>query len=79
MKFRITWLATTLLACALGAGTASDLPAQESFFRGKQVRIVVGLSSGGGYDRAARLLGRYIGKYIPGNPDVLVQNMPGAS
>jgi tripartite-type tricarboxylate transporter receptor subunit TctC len=53
--------------------------AQESFFQGKQVRIVVGLSSGGGYDRAARLVSRYIGKYIPGNPDVLVQNMPGAS
>jgi tripartite-type tricarboxylate transporter receptor subunit TctC len=53
--------------------------AQESVFKGKQVRIVVGLSSGGGYDRAARLVSRYIGKYIPGNPDVLVQNMPGAS
>jgi len=53
--------------------------AQESFYRGKQVRIVVGFTPGGGYDRAARLVSRYIGKYIPGNPDVLVQNMPGAS
>lgn len=54
-------------------------PAQEPFFKGKQIRIIVGLSSGGGYDRAARMLARQIGKYIPGNPDVLVQNMPGAS
>src|SRR5918999_2007304 len=54
-------------------------PAQESFFKGKQIRIIVGLSSGGGYDRAARMLARHIAKYIPGNPDVLVQNMPGAS
>jgi tripartite-type tricarboxylate transporter receptor subunit TctC len=54
------------------------LKAQEPFFKGKQIRIIVGLSSGGGYDRAARLLARYLGKYIPGNPDIVVQNMPGA-
>lgn len=52
--------------------------AQGEFYKGKQIRIVVGLSTGGGYDRAARMLARHIGKYIPGNPDVLVQNMPGA-
>jgi len=52
--------------------------AQEQFFKGKQIRIIVGLSSGGGYDRAARLIARHIGKYIPGNPDMVVQNMPGA-
>ena len=52
--------------------------AQEQFFKGKQIRIIVGLSAGGGYDRAARLIARHIGKYIPGNPDMVVQNMPGA-
>ena len=51
----------------------------DSFYKGKQIRIVVGLSAGGGYDRAARMLARHIGKHIPGNPDVIVQNMPGAS
>src|SRR5215510_4267175 len=51
----------------------------EPFYKGKQIRIIVGLSSGGGYDRAARMLARHIVKYIPGNPEVLVQNMPGAS
>jgi tripartite-type tricarboxylate transporter receptor subunit TctC len=51
----------------------------EPFYKGRQIRIVVGLSTGGGYDRAARMVARHIGKYIPGNPDVLVQNMPGAS
>ncbi|MBI4528810.1 MAG: tripartite tricarboxylate transporter substrate binding protein [Deltaproteobacteria bacterium] len=50
----------------------------DPFYKGKQIRIVVGLSTGGGYDRAARLISRHIGKYIPGNPDVIVQNMPGA-
>src|SRR5512141_2813021 len=58
--------------------SAPSASAQEPYFKGKQIRIVVGLSTGGGYDRAARLLSRYLGKYIPGTPDFAVQNMPGA-
>jgi tripartite-type tricarboxylate transporter receptor subunit TctC len=50
----------------------------EPFFKGKTIRIIVGLSSGGGYDRAARLVARHWPKYIPGNPSIIVQNMPGA-
>jgi tripartite-type tricarboxylate transporter receptor subunit TctC len=50
----------------------------EPYFKGKTIRIIVGLSSGGGYDRAARLVARHWGKYIPGNPSIIVQNMPGA-
>ena len=56
----------------------SNLQAQESFYQGKTVRIVVGFTPGGFYDRWARLLARYLGKYIPGTPDIIVQNMPGA-
>ena len=48
------------------------------FYRGKIVRIVVGYGSGGGYDLYARLLSRHFGRFIPGNPTVVVQNMPGA-
>jgi tripartite-type tricarboxylate transporter receptor subunit TctC len=51
--------------------------AQDNFFAGKTVRIVVGSSPGGGYDYWARLLARSMAKYIPGNPEVVVQNMPG--
>ena len=51
---------------------------QEPYYRGKTITIAVGLSTGGGYDRAARLLARYMGKYIPGNPDIIVQNRTGA-
>jgi tripartite-type tricarboxylate transporter receptor subunit TctC len=51
----------------------------EPFYKGKQIRIIVGLSTGGGYDRAARMVARHIGKHIPGNPEAIVQNMPGAS
>lgn len=58
--------------------TLEPLFAQEPFFKGKQIKIVVGLSAGGGYDRAARLISRHMGKYIPGSPEIIVQNMPGA-
>jgi tripartite-type tricarboxylate transporter receptor subunit TctC len=51
--------------------------AQDNFFAGKTVRIVVGSSPGGGYDYWAQLLARSMAKYIPGNPEVVVQNMPG--
>src|SRR3972149_8055892 len=65
-------------ASLFSLATAQVSQAQEPFYKGKQTRTVVGLSTGGGYDRAARLLARHMGKYIPGNPDLLVQNMPGA-
>ena len=59
----------------LGVARAQTDP----FYKGKTIRIIVGLSTGGGYDRAARLMAKYLNKHIPGNPDVIVQNMPGAS
>jgi hypothetical protein len=49
------------------------------FYRGKTVTIVVGSDAGGGYDLTARALARVIGRYIPGSPQVIVQNKPGAS
>jgi tripartite-type tricarboxylate transporter receptor subunit TctC len=58
--------------------TVAGVFAQEPFYKGKSIRIIVGLSAGGGYDRAARIISRHMGKYIPGNPEILVQNMPGA-
>lgn len=50
-----------------------------NFFKGKQVRLTVGFSAGGGYDSYTRLLSRHYGRNIPGNPDMIVVNMPGAS
>jgi tripartite-type tricarboxylate transporter receptor subunit TctC len=49
----------------------------EDFYKGKTLTIYVGLSAGGGYDINARLLAKHIGKYIPGQPGVVVRNMPG--
>jgi tripartite-type tricarboxylate transporter receptor subunit TctC len=50
-----------------------------TFYKGKTVRLVVGFTPGGGYDVYARALGRNFGRHIPGNPTVVVQNMPGAA
>lgn len=48
------------------------------FYRGKHITLVIGYGPGGGYDLYARMLGRFIGAHIPGNPIVVPQNMPGA-
>ena len=59
---------------------AGIVPARaEDFYRGKQIRLIVGSDAGGGYDAYARLLARHWGEFIPGNPTFIVQNMAGAS
>ena len=60
---------------ALGNTNAS---AQDNFYRGKTVRVIVGASAGGGYDTYSRTIARHMGKHIPGNPTLVVDNMPGA-
>jgi len=52
--------------------------AQDGFYKGKAVRIIVGASAGGGYDTYSRTIARHMGKHIPGNPSLIVDNMPGA-
>jgi len=58
-------------------GTERPL-AQEPFYQGKTVRIIVGFAPGGGFDAYARSLARHMGKHIPGNPTLIVENMTGA-
>src|SRR5262249_50978855 len=65
----------TLFALAVPEARAD---AVADFYKGKLIKVVVGFASGGGYDVYARLLARHFGKYIPGNPSLVVQNMPGA-
>ncbi len=67
------------LALAVSAFGAIAPAAAQDFYKGKTLTLVVGFTPGGGFDLNARLLARYLGRYIPGNPDVLVQNMPGAA
>lgn len=74
--------ATTLawLAFAAGAGGVPGAAADEvaDFYRGREVRVVIGHDVGGGYDVYGRLVGRFLPKHLPGNPRVISQNMVGA-
>jgi tripartite-type tricarboxylate transporter receptor subunit TctC len=69
--------ALALLASAALA-TADRAAAQEEFYKGKTVEVLVGFSPGGGYDIYARALAQFLGKHLPGQPTVIVKNMPGA-
>jgi len=66
-----------LLVAAIGLAATPLVMAQS--FSGKTVTIIVGYKPGGGYDATARLLARHLTKHLPGNPTVIVQNMPGAN
>jgi tripartite-type tricarboxylate transporter receptor subunit TctC len=66
-------LAFTALVCA-----PAHAQTVEEFYRGKRLTLTVGYGPGGGYDVFARLLARHLGRFLPGNPPIVVQNMPGA-
>lgn len=72
LLIRLTCVALPLLAVA--APASADVA---DFYRGKQIRIVVGSDAGGGYDAYARTIAAHMGRFIPGNPTFIVQNMPG--
>jgi tripartite-type tricarboxylate transporter receptor subunit TctC len=70
-------LFASLLASVMAAVT-TPVKAQADFPAGKSVQMIIGFGPGGGYDLWARTVGRHIGGYLPGNPTVIAQNMPGA-
>jgi tripartite-type tricarboxylate transporter receptor subunit TctC len=65
-------------AVALLAPLSAQADAVAEFYKGKRVNLVVSYGPGGGYDIYARVLARHMGRHIPGNPSIVVQNMPGA-
>jgi tripartite-type tricarboxylate transporter receptor subunit TctC len=67
----------TVLVVSIVLSSAEVIAAP--YYEGKTMRIIVGFTPGGGYDRMARLLGKYLPKYIPGNPTIIIENMGGAS
>jgi tripartite-type tricarboxylate transporter receptor subunit TctC len=71
-------LAASCFALAFFILSFSPASAQERFFENKTIRIIVGFSAGGGFDVYSRTIARHMGKHIPGNPSVMVENMPGA-
>jgi len=72
------WRVSLTILCCLAAGvSARSVPAQD-FYSGKTVRLIVATSPGGGFDTYSRVITRHMGKHIPGNPNFVVENMPGA-
>jgi len=71
-------LAALLLVVVPSPGQAQSPPSVESFYKDKRVRMLVGYGVGTGNDLYLRLLARHIGKYIPGKPAMVPENMPGA-
>lgn len=76
-RYRFAGVAAALLVtCSASAAMADPV---EDFYKGRTVTINVGYTAGGGYDVYARALAQFIGKHIPGNPSIVVKNVPGAS
>jgi tripartite-type tricarboxylate transporter receptor subunit TctC len=71
-------MAGLAFATALWTAAVTSVDAGAPYYEGKAIRIIVGTSPGGGYDTYTRVIGRHLGKYIPGNPAIVVDNMPGA-
>ena len=77
MNLAIRHGAKIFLSSALFLIAAVPAAAQE-FFKGKTVVVLVGTAAGGGFDTYSRTMARHLGKHLPGNPSIIVQNMPGA-
>ena len=67
-----------LVAILTALASPSHADAVEDFYKGRTITVLIGYSPGGSYDAAGRVLARYMGRYIPGNPSFVSQNMPGA-
>lgn len=72
------WMGSVVATLALNTVMAPAF-AQERFYEGKTIRLIVGFSAGGGFDAYSRAIARHIGKHIPGNPATVVENMGGAA
>jgi tripartite-type tricarboxylate transporter receptor subunit TctC len=73
---RARWLFCLMAFVGLSAVQVS---AQDGFYKGKTIRLIVGLAPGGGFDTYSRVIARHMGKHVPGNPTLIVDNMPGAA
>ena len=68
------WFAAILVACSVAPCAYA-----QDFYRGKQIKLIIGYPVGNDYDLAGRFLARYLAKHIPGEPTIVVQNMPQAA
>jgi tripartite-type tricarboxylate transporter receptor subunit TctC len=72
-------LFTLLMSLALATWSSEAMAQSDSDFKGKTIRLIIGTSTGGGVDLYARLVAQFLAKYLPGEPSIVPQNMPGAS
>lgn len=83
MRFRRSLATVTFFAgfaaASMGFAPMASAQGAADFYKGKTMRLVVGFSPGGGYDAYTRLIARHYGRFIPGKPEMVVNNMPGAS
>src|SRR5437763_5790855 len=77
-KTRYRLLGLIRLSCALTRPLAKAVQAQEADFTRKTITISIGNTAGGTYDLMGRLVARHLGRFLPGNPTVIAENMPGA-
>ena len=73
------WGALALLCWGAGCFATACAAAEDEFFKGKQLKIIIGGSPGDGYDVYSRILAKHLSTHLPGNPSILPQNMPGAA
>src|SRR5262249_43909885 len=82
MRMRKVLLGGLLGILGLGAVVLLAAPARADdvadFYKGKRINMIVSYGTGGGYDVYARVLSRHMSRHIPGNPNIIIQNMPGA-
>jgi tripartite-type tricarboxylate transporter receptor subunit TctC len=75
-SFLTTYFTSLVLAVLIAISSGAS--AQSNYFAGKTVTIIIPIGPGGAYDTYARLVARYLGRHIAGNPTIIAQNMPGA-
>ena len=75
---RKTYAVVLAAVLASGVVVAGNASAQSSYYEGKTISVIIG-ATGGSLELAARIITRHLGKHIPGHPNVVLQNMPGAA
>src|SRR3954465_153540 len=78
MMHRFCVITAIVLTACLSEPVSGFAQPADSFYKGKQITMLVGTAAGGGYDTYARTLARHMSKYIPGNPVIVPKNVPGA-
>jgi tripartite-type tricarboxylate transporter receptor subunit TctC len=73
------WRAVAVLTAAFAVSSGATADPVTDFYSGRKMVVIVGSDVGGGYDTLARLMARHLGRFIPGGPTLVVQNMPGAA